>query len=197
MRAKKARRVAKTGRVKRAKKGVWAARAAALWSRRATSAWPIALILLMIVTAAMLTVGPNRSQSAESTTARSQPKSVVTTDEQSMSQSAAPAAANETVEKAAAPETAPVAITGCLERSQDAFRLRDTSGADAPRARSWKTGFLRKSAASIDVIDAANRVKLASHIGERVTVRGVLVDREMQVRSLQRVADSCGGKTKV
>src|SRR5438552_2533587 len=32
-------------------------------------------------------------------------------------------------------------ITGCLEKHGDGFQLKDTSGADAPKARSWKSGF--------------------------------------------------------
>src|ERR1041385_6299580 len=45
---------------------------------------------------------------------------------------------------------APVAtLAGCLEKSGDSFHLKDTSGADAPKARSWKSGFLKKGAATI------------------------------------------------
>ena len=94
--------------------------------------------------------------------------------------------------KAAAPRPAPVTIVGCLERDDERFKLKDTSGEDAPKARSWKSGFLRKSSASIVVSDPANRAKLPSHVGQRVSVTGTLVDREMQVRSLQRVASACG-----
>jgi hypothetical protein len=85
----------------------------------------------------------------------------------------------------------PVTITGCLERDSDAFRLKDTAGQNAPKARSWKSGFLKKGSASIDVVDAANRLKLTDHVGERVSVTGVLADREIHVRSLRRVAASC------
>jgi len=110
-----------------------------------------------------------------------------------------PLAAETTSEKASAPEgpsmsaakPAPVTITGCLEQDAETFRLKDTSGADAPKSRSWKTGFLRKRSASIEVVDAANRLKLTNHVGERVSVTGVLVDREMQGRSIHRVAESC------
>jgi hypothetical protein len=93
--------------------------------------------------------------------------------------------------KASAAKAAPVTITGCLEKSDETFRLKDTSGTDVPKARSWKSGFLKKGSASIDVVDGANKVKLPSHVGERVSVTGTLVDREMQVRSLQRVSASC------
>jgi hypothetical protein len=91
----------------------------------------------------------------------------------------------------------PVTITGCLERADEAFRLKDTMGTDAPRARSWKTGFLRKGSVSIDVVDSANRLNLVNHVGHRVSVTGTLVDREMQVRSLRQVATSCTASPKV
>jgi len=44
---------------------------------------------------------------------------------------------------------------------------------------------------SIEVIDAGNRLNLPNHVGRRISVSGTLVDREMQVRSVQRVAASC------
>jgi hypothetical protein len=84
-----------------------------------------------------------------------------------------------------------VTITGCLERSEDGFRLTDTDGSDAPKARSWKSGFLKKGSASVEVVDAGNRAKLPSHIGRRVSVTGLLEDRELQVRSLRRIAPAC------
>jgi hypothetical protein len=96
----------------------------------------------------------------------------------------------ESEEKTATNET-PVTITGCLERDQDSFRLKDTSGTDAPTKRSWKSAFLKRSTASVAVVDASQRLRLPSHVGERVTVRGTMVDREMHVRSLQRVSASC------
>jgi hypothetical protein len=89
------------------------------------------------------------------------------------------------------PKAVPVTITGCLERADETFRLKNTVGVDAPRSRSWKSGFLKKASASIEVVDAAHKLKLSNHVGQRVSVTGSLVDREMQVRSLQRVAASC------
>jgi hypothetical protein len=110
----------------------------------------------------------------------------------SLSTSAVPAPPSFTVEPAEKQPAQKVAvITGCLERDDQTFRLKNTSGADAPRSRSWKTGFLKKGNASIAVIDGSNRFKLTNHVGERVSVTGTLVDREMQLRSLQRIAPSC------
>jgi hypothetical protein len=88
---------------------------------------------------------------------------------------------------------APISATlnGCLERDGEDFRLKDTEGEKAPKARSWKSGFLKKGSPKIDVVDAGNRLKLKDHVGQRVTVSGMLSDREMQARSLKSVAPSC------
>jgi cytoskeletal protein RodZ len=92
---------------------------------------------------------------------------------------------------------AAVTVTGCLERHDETFRLKDTSGVDTPKSRSWRSGFLKKGSAPIDVVDAANGLHLTDHVGQRVSVTGLLVDREMQGRSLQRVATSCSSQVPV
>jgi hypothetical protein len=90
-----------------------------------------------------------------------------------------------------APKAPAVTVTGCLERAGESFRLKDTSGASAPKSRTWKSGFLKKGSATLDVVDAAHTLRLADHVGRRVSVTGPLVDREMRARSLRRVASSC------
>ena len=109
----------------------------------------------------------------------------------------ATSSATESAAKAAVAKAAPVTITGCLERDDATFRLKDTEGANAPKSRSWKKAFLKKDSTSIEVVDAAHRLKLPDHVGERISVTGTLVDREMQVRSLQRVAASCTNSSRV
>ena len=69
--------------------------------------------------------------------------------------------------------------------------MKNTTGSQAPKSRSWKSGFLKKNPASIEIVDASNKVRLPNHVGQRVVVTGLLVNREMQVRSLRRVATSC------
>jgi hypothetical protein len=91
-------------------------------------------------------------------------------------------------------EDAPVAttITGCLVRRDDGtFQLKDNDGEHAPKARSWKSGFIKKGSASIDVLDATNRLKLGSHAGYRVSVSGTLTDREMQARAVRATSERC------
>jgi hypothetical protein len=154
------------------------------------------------VLGAAILIGAATSDMPGGATAHSQAKA--TTTPASASAAPAPPVSAIGVDASAAPQpvadstpipptakSVPVTITGCLERDSDSFRLKDTTGQNAPKARSWKSGFLKKGSASVDVVDAANKVKLPTHVGQRVSVTGMLVDREMQVRSLQRVATSC------
>ena len=82
-------------------------------------------------------------------------------------------------------------LQGCLEKSGDAFRLKDPSGTDAPKARSWKSGFIKKSPAAVDLVDPSESLGLANRVGTRVSVTGTLVDREMQAHAIHRLASSC------
>jgi hypothetical protein len=82
-------------------------------------------------------------------------------------------------------------IEGCLVQDANQFQLKNTSGEDAPRGRSWKSGFLHRSSKTIDVFDQSHRMNLARHVGERVTITGLLDERELQGTSLRRVAESC------
>jgi len=83
-----------------------------------------------------------------------------------------------------------VTMTGCVEKRGDGYRLTDTEGDDAPRARNWKSGFFRKGTVALDLVDGGQTAPF-KHVGERVRVIGTLDDRELTVRSLRRVADSC------
>jgi len=88
-----------------------------------------------------------------------------------------------------------ITISGCLEQDDERFRLKDASGQEAPKGRSWRSGFLRRSTPTIDVIDQADRLHLPTYVGQRVSVTGTLVDREMQVRSVAIVSESCQEKS--
>jgi hypothetical protein len=82
-------------------------------------------------------------------------------------------------------------VTGCLERTDDGFRLKDTEGENAPKSRSWKSGFLKKGAASISVIDPSRTLRLGNQVGRRVTVTGALANRELRAAAIHQVASSC------
>lgn len=81
-------------------------------------------------------------------------------------------------------------IAGCLTQDDGRFVLKNVSGEDAPKSRSWKSGFLRKRSQTIELIDQAGTKRLAPYVGQQIETTGVLDDREMRVKSL-RVQGAC------
>jgi hypothetical protein len=92
---------------------------------------------------------------------------------------------------------APLTISGCLDRDGDSYRLTDAAGVGLPKSRSWKSGFLKKNASSITVVDGDRHARLQDHLGQRVTVTGTMVNREMQLGSMRLLSESCSDKTKI
>jgi hypothetical protein len=99
-----------------------------------------------------------------------------------------PAAAN--LEASGAPSET---IRGCLEIrvDGDAFRLTDTEGANVPRVRNWRSGFLKKQAATVELLDVADTATARQYVGQRVMVTGVVEKRELRVRSLRALGQPC------
>jgi hypothetical protein len=87
----------------------------------------------------------------------------------------------------------PVTITGCLETTvdEDRFRLTDTEGADAPKARSWRSGFLTKRSAPVELIDLSDPLGARKYVGRRVVATGLLTSRALRVRTLESVGAPC------
>ena len=102
---------------------------------------------------------------------------------------AAPADAPAATTGVTAAAKTPVTVSGCLERTDEGFRLKETSGADAPKSRSWKSGFLKKSTATLDVVDPGRTLALGDHVGRRVSLTGTMTDREMRARSIRRLGE--------
>ena len=105
--------------------------------------------------------------------------------------SGAPASAATAATAPASPKAPVTTIVGCLEKNGESFRLKNTSGDDAPKSRSWKSGFIKKGTATVTVVDPTDSFGLPNRIGQRVSVTGSLVDRELQARSVRRVASTC------
>ncbi len=95
------------------------------------------------------------------------------------------------IETPIATTTATTTVAGCLTFDDGSYRLKDATGTDAPKSRSWKSGFLKKNTVTIDIVDARHSLSLPSYVGQRVEVGGTLLEREMQAHSLQRLAESC------
>lgn len=165
----------------------------------------IALVAICLVTAAIVMAMRGGSDPAQIAAVDTQAAAANTTPENTPVASKvkpaakpAAAAANATTSDAAAAAPKPTAsvsatvtVAGCLERADNGFRLKDTSGEEAPKSRSWKSGFFKKSSARLALRDPANAAHLAQHLGQRVSVTGTLIDREMVVHSLRSVAVSC------
>lgn len=96
---------------------------------------------------------------------------------------------------AAAEKVKTVTLSGCMRSGgeRNTFVLTSVEGTDAPKARGWKTGYLLKRPAKVEVIPAAGSVRLRDHVGRRVSVTGTL-DRkdgvQLKARSI-RVLSSC------
>jgi hypothetical protein len=88
-------------------------------------------------------------------------------------------------------ESIATTIVGCLVEDDGMFRLKDTDGQHAPKSRSWKSGFIKKGTAKIDLVDAGSRLELDSHVGHRISVSGTLTDREMHARSVRTMPERC------
>ena len=88
-------------------------------------------------------------------------------------------------------KTSGVTLTGCLERTDDGFRLKDTEGENAPKSRSWKSGFLKKGSAAISVSDPSKSLRLANQVGHRVTVSGTLMNRDLRAAAIHQSAGVC------
>ena len=157
------------------------------------------LVIAMCVTGAVIVIAARemtpstRAASAEARTeagvATTQPKPMVSST--IVDVSAVSTKPETEASKTSAANSAPVTIFGCLEQSNETYRLTDTDGVDAPKSRSWKTGFLKKGAATVEVVDPGHRVRLSSHVGHRVGVTGTLNEKQLQARSIRKISSSC------
>ena len=152
----------------------------------------VAIVLVAFIAVAGLVLAAYQA-------APSKAKTMTTAVEPAATQSVAPAR-TATVKKQNQPHAASanaaqaperVTLTGCLEQNHDVFRLKDTEGTDAPKSRNWKTGFLTKHSARITLLDQKNRMKLANHVGERVSVTGMMSEHDLEVGSISRVSNTC------
>ena len=151
----------------------------------------IGLIVLCIVGTAILIVARSSEPTSAASVAPPSTLAPANTAVPARTQKAPSAPAAKAQSGEAAQNAEPVTIVGCLVQDNEAFRLKNTEGEDAPKGRSWKSGFIKKSSKTIELSDARHRLNLGRHVGERVSVTGMLEDRELQGTSLKRVAESC------
>jgi hypothetical protein len=157
---------------------------------------PVLLLMLIVGSAGLLLAVRESSNGTEAAA----PASTSAASKSAPSPSAAPVAAHDAAaakDEGVKTETArpsgpkPVSITGCVQRTDEGFVLKNTEGSEAPRARSWKSGFMHRGSATVALSDSGDTAHLATHVGQRVSVTGPLLDREMKVLSLRRISASC------
>ena len=84
-----------------------------------------------------------------------------------------------------------VTMIGCLESDGSKYRLADVQGNQAPKGRSWKTGFVTKKTKNIDLVGAPASLKLQDHVGRKVSVSGLRDDEtHFKARSIKQLG-SC------
>jgi hypothetical protein len=89
----------------------------------------------------------------------------------------------------AAPTTT---LTGCLRMEGQQFELTHPKGSEVRTGRDWKTGFIRKTAKSVEVEGVSSNVMLKDHVGHEVSVVGTRSDdTHLRASSVRRVASSC------
>lgn len=104
---------------------------------------------------------------------------------------AKPAPATPTAQELADARNA-ITLTGCLEADGRKFMLTDLEGSQAPKGRSWKTGFITKRTKDVEVVGSSSSVKLGDHLGHKVSVVGVKDgDTHLRARSIKQLATSC------
>ena len=85
-----------------------------------------------------------------------------------------------------------VTVTGCLEANgNNGFRLTDTEGTDAPKSRSWRSGFLRKRSSSVALVAPPDPYTLKTQVGNRIAASGQMTSRELRVTSVQVIGARC------
>jgi hypothetical protein len=104
---------------------------------------------------------------------------------------AAPAKAV-TAKVAAAPVVPGETLTGCLEADGAKYKLTDLQGTQAPKGRSWKTGFITKKTKDVEVVGTSSSLKLKDHVGHKISVVGVKDgETHFKARSIKQLAGSC------
>jgi hypothetical protein len=109
---------------------------------------------------------------------------------------AAPAKAAPAKAVAAKVAVAPVetgdTLIGCLETDGDKYRLADVEGNQAPKGRSWKTGFITKRAKAIEVVGASSSLNLDGHVGHKISLVGTRDgETHFRARSIKQLAAFC------
>ena len=83
-------------------------------------------------------------------------------------------------------------MTGCLQADGGKYVLTNLEGGSAPKGRSWKTGYVKKTTKNVEVVGASSTLKLKDQVGHKVTVSGTKDgETHFKAQSIKQVARSC------
>lgn len=103
-----------------------------------------------------------------------------------------PATRKAAAQKPAAKPQQTMTLTGCLKMDGDQYELTNLKGSQAPKGRSWKSGFIKKAPKNVQVVPASTSLTLWDHVNRQVSVVGVKDgDTHLRASSIKRVAASC------
>jgi hypothetical protein len=85
-----------------------------------------------------------------------------------------------------------VTLTGCLRADGAKYMLTDIQGKQAPKGRSWKTGFIAKTGKDVEVTGASTTLRLKEQVGHKITVVGLKDgDSHLKARTVRQVPGVC------
>jgi hypothetical protein len=144
----------------------------------------VAMLVLIAIVAAMSnrSTTPKRESVASKpiqASASYEPLAVAVASKKPSSTDAKPAAADST-------------YVGCLRSEGDGQKLvlTEVGGKDVPQSRNWKTMFVTKKSAKLEVRPAGT-LALRQHVGQTVQVSGRRVDDRIAARSVKVVGATC------
>jgi hypothetical protein len=83
-------------------------------------------------------------------------------------------------------------LTGCLRADGTKYMLTDIQGKQAPKGRSWKTGFIAKTAKNVEVTGTSTTLRLKEQVGHKITVVGLKDgDSHLKARTVRQVPGIC------
>ena len=152
-------------------------------TRSITAVWTAALCAIAVAVAqpAALANGQTTATKAKAPATTGTP-----------AKTSAPAKPSTPAKTTAPAQSASASLTGCLHADDGRFMLRDLDGKQVPKGRSWKTGYIVKTAKDVEVVGTSSAVKLTAQVGHRVTVTGTRDgERHFKAQSVRQVSQYC------
>ena len=160
-------------------------------ARKGNTAWMAALGAVAALGAILMFIAAQPRAAVDKPAAAQKPVAQRPADPSPVAER--PVAQQPAAQKSTAKPNTSVTVSGCLETEGRAFKLTEVKGPQAPKGRSWKTGFIKKTTKdNVEVVSASSSVKLIDHVGRQVTVVGMTAGgSQIRATSIKRTAAAC------